>query len=138
MTSSATLRAAALLLTAVGAGAAASSVQAADSTAADHLVFSTQFDARCHNLSEGGKMTMMANTHPDKAIRYRLIRMFMEAPQAGRAIGVIEPGTEPTKLGCDKVDKRPQTWRVERAEFVEPAPREAAAAEGAVHAQEPK
>jgi hypothetical protein len=88
-------------------------------TAAVHLEFVVQNDGRCLNLSAGGQLLLLANTHPRRAIDYRLVRYFAGKPQAGRAAGVIGPGSEPIPLGCSLVDGRDQRWKLERAEFVD-------------------
>lgn len=82
------------------------------------LEFESQIDGKCHNLSAGGKLRVMHNRHPSKAIKYRLIRLFAGKPQAGRAMGVIEP-EQSKKIGCTLLDGREQTWQVDRAEFTE-------------------
>ena len=90
----------------------------AEATAANFIKFESVLDGKCHILSEGGKLTLMRNTHPDKAIRYRLERLFVERPQ-GLMDGVIPPGKDAQKLGCDRVGGRPQRWRVKYASFLE-------------------
>lgn len=74
-------------------------------------------DGRCHNLSEGGKLTVMHNEHPSRVIRYRLMRLHVDRPQ-GLIDGSIKPGEPAQKLGCDKVGGRAQTWQIKRAQFV--------------------
>ena len=74
-------------------------------------------DGKCQNLSQGGKLQVMRNTHPAQPIRFRLIRYFVDVRQRGRATGIAEPGGEPIKIGCTLVGGRPQRWVVERAEF---------------------
>ncbi|MGD9601928.1 MAG: hypothetical protein AB7O21_12480 [Gammaproteobacteria bacterium] len=90
----------------------------AETAAADFIEFETVLDGKCHILSEGGKLTLMRNTHPAKPILYRLERLFVGRPQ-GLMDGVIPPGADAQKLGCDRVGGRPQRWRVKRARFVE-------------------
>jgi hypothetical protein len=87
-------------------------------TVESYLVFETTLDGRCHNLSEGGKLTSLRNTHPTKTIEYRLVRMFAERPQ-GLMDGSIAPTGGAQKLGCDKVGGRVQTWRIKRARFAQ-------------------
>jgi hypothetical protein len=82
------------------------------------LAFEEVADGRCQILSEGGKLVLMRNLHPTRAIRYRLVRMFMEVPQ-GRVDGEIAAGEAPQKLGCSRVNRRVQSWRVERATLLE-------------------
>jgi len=81
------------------------------------LSFEAKMDGKCQNLSEGGKLQVMRNTHPARPIRFRLIRYFVDVRQRGRATGIAEPGGEPIKIGCTLVGGRPQRWVVERAEF---------------------
>jgi hypothetical protein len=85
--------------------------------AGQYLDFVSELDGRCHNLSEGGKLRVMHNSHPDHPIKYRLVRMFAGKPQMGLAIGTIQ-AAESKKLGCTRVDGREQTWVVERAELL--------------------
>lgn len=90
--------------------------QALDGEAANALVFEEQLDARCQNLSPGGKLVVLRNRDPERTIRYRLIRMFVDVPQ-GLIDGAIAPGDVPQPLGCNRVNDRHQYWRVERASF---------------------
>lgn len=85
--------------------------------AANFLSFENRIDGRCHNLSEGGKLTVMHNTHPTNAIRFRLIRYHVDVPQWGRATGTAAPGESPVKLGCTLVGGREQRWVIEQAQF---------------------
>lgn len=82
--------------------------------AASAVAFELQDNARCHNLSPGGKMTFIRSTDPDRVLRVRLIRYFSDAPQPGRVDVVLSPGEEPREIGCNQLDGRPQEWRVER------------------------
>lgn len=84
--------------------------------AASYLTFDTVLDGKCHILSEGGKLIVLRNTHPSKAIRYRLVRLFATRPQ-GLLDGLIAPTEAAQKLGCDKVGARAQTWQIKRARF---------------------
>jgi hypothetical protein len=88
-----------------------------DGPPADFLEITQQLDGRCQMLSEGGKLTVVKNTHPSRTIRYRLVRLFYGKPQGGRIVGSIAPADEPQALGCNLVDQKPQTWEIERAEF---------------------
>jgi hypothetical protein len=85
--------------------------------AATYLSFENRIDGRCHNLSEGGKLTVMHNNHPTKAIEFRLIRYHVDVPQWGRVTGTAVPGEPPIKLGCTLVGGREQRWGIERAQF---------------------
>lgn len=85
---------------------------------AEFLTFETVLDGKCHILSEGGKLVLLRNTHPTRAIAYRLERRFVNRPQ-GLMDGTIGPGAETQKLGCDRVGGRAQTWKVKRAEFAQ-------------------
>jgi len=90
---------------------------AAAAAAGDYLAFESVLDGRCHNLSQGGKLRLMRNTHERQPIRYRLIRYFADKRQAGRVTGEIAPGGDPVKLGCTRVDGREQRWEIGRARF---------------------
>lgn len=97
---------------------AASEPPAGTDDPAAALAFDERFDGRCYNLSAGGKLVVMTNRDPGRAIRYRLRRLFAGRPQGGRSIGTIAAGEE-RKLGCNRVDGRPQHWEVERAQWDE-------------------
>lgn len=84
--------------------------------AANYLKFETVPDGRCQILSEGGKLTLLRNTHPSKTIHYRLVRLFVARPQ-GLMDGSVNPAEDVQKLGCDKVGGRAQTWQIKRAHF---------------------
>lgn len=86
--------------------------------AASFLAFETVPDGKCQILSEGGKLTLLRNTHPSSTIRYRLLRLFVARPQ-GMMDGEIKSAEGVQKLGCDKVGGRAQTWQVERARFAQ-------------------
>ena len=81
------------------------------------LSFEMKSDGRCHNLSEGGKLAVLHNSHPTKNINFRLTRYFVDVRQSGRATGIAAPAAEPVKIGCTMVGGRPQRWVVDRAEF---------------------
>lgn len=91
----------------------------AETPARDYIEFYDQLDGKCQILSSGGKLTLVKNTHPDKKIRYRFVRMFAGKPQAGVTYGILVPGEEPTKMGCNRVDDHVQMWDIKVAEFME-------------------
>ena len=91
---------------------------AATEDARDLLAFEELTDGKCQILSEGGKLVVMRNLHPERTIRYRLVRLFMDVPQ-GRLDGEIAAGEATQKLGCSRVNRRVQSWRVERATLLE-------------------
>lgn len=93
---------------------------ASDPEATKYLSFEEVGDGKCHILSEGGKLLVMHNKHPEKPIKFRLTRFFADVRQWGRATGTAVPGEKPTKLGCTQVDGRVQRWEIERANFVAP------------------
>ena len=93
--------------------------QAGPADAAGYLAFETVLDGRCQILSAGGKLRLVSNTHPDRAIRYRLVRVFAGKPQAGRVTGTLGPGEGPIKLGCTLVDGREQNWAIVTAAFTD-------------------
>tara|TARA_R110002095_G_scaffold76193_2_gene65083 strand:- start:1239 stop:1610 length:372 start_codon:yes stop_codon:yes gene_type:complete len=96
---------------------ASGSAPADPAAAATFLSFETRIDGRCHNLSEGGKLAVMHNKHPTKAIEFRLIRYHVDVPQWGRTTGIAPAGEPPVKLGCTLVGGREQRWAIERARF---------------------
>jgi len=105
---------AALIFLPASAGVAASG---SAESAATYLTFETKLDGRCQNLSEGGKLAVMHNTHPDRKIDFRLIRYYVDVPQQGRATGTADAGGATVKLGCSRVGGRQQRWVLERATF---------------------
>lgn len=94
---------------------------AADGTAVvpagDYLELESVVDGRCQILSEGGKLRVLRNTHPERAVAYRLLRVFAGDHPQGLVTGVAPPGSAVVKLGCTKVDGRVQDWQVQRADF---------------------
>lgn len=98
---------------------------------AAYFEFGASADNRCMMLSPGGKLAWVRNRHPSMALRYRMIRLYAGAPQAGRVAGLLPPGPEGIKLGCNLVTEREQRWDVERASlepWQPPAPAADAAA----------
>lgn len=110
--------AAPLLLLLAGRAGLALGEEVSPRPASAFLEFEPVLDGKCHILSEGGKLVLLRNTHPTRAIAYRLERRFVKLPQ-GLMDGTIGPRAEPQKLGCDTVGGRPQTWQVKRAEFAQ-------------------
>ena len=98
---------------------AATAIDTEEQAPEEYLEFSSELDGKCQNLSSGGKLRIVKNNHPDKKIKYRFNRMFAGKRQAGMAVGVIEPGEKPVKLGCTKVDGHEQTWEIKVVKFVE-------------------
>lgn len=84
---------------------------------ASYLAFNSELDGRCYNLSAGGKLVTMVNSHPRDSIKFRLTRYFAGVPQ-GLSVGAIAPNGSAIKLGCDQVDGRPQSWKIERATLI--------------------
>ncbi len=84
--------------------------------AAGYLELESVLDGRCQILSEGGKLRVLHNRHGSSTIAYRLLRTFA-GKQQGLSVGEIAANAEPAKLGCTRVDGRPQDWLVERASF---------------------
>ncbi|MEQ8231796.1 MAG: hypothetical protein RLW61_15760 [Gammaproteobacteria bacterium] len=85
--------------------------------ATSFLTFESVNDGRCLNLSEGGKLRILRNTHSERDIEYRLTRMFAGNHPQGLSKGRAPAGGEAVKLGCTRVDGREQDWVVERARF---------------------
>lgn len=110
---------------ALAAGAAEAAPDTAETAPADvdrkeaaaYLEFEEVLDGKCYILSSGGKLVLMHNRHPERAIAYRLVRVFAGRPQGSLTVGRIDAGVDPIKLGCSEVDGRPQHWQVVRAEF---------------------
>ena len=88
-----------------------------DPVASSFLEFSAENDGRCQILSEGGQLRILRNRHAERAIDYRLMRVFANGHPQNRVVGTAPPGGEPVKLGCTRVDGRPQDWLLERATF---------------------
>ncbi|MCC7411288.1 MAG: hypothetical protein IT495_06620 [Gammaproteobacteria bacterium] len=96
---------------------AATPQAAGPATAAQYLELSSVADGKCQIMSAGGKLRLMRNTHPNRALAYRLVRMFADKPQAGLVVGRLEPGEPPIKLGCTRIDGREQRWDIVTAEL---------------------
>ena len=111
----------ALIICASITPALADSDKGRDPEAVAALEFERRDDGKCHILSEGGKLMLMHNKHAEKSVKFRLIRYFANVRQQGRVTGVAVQGEKPVKLGCTLVDGREQTWKVERATFIDPA-----------------
>ena len=85
--------------------------------ASQFLAFESVGDGRCLNLSEGGKLRILRNTHGERAIHYRVMRVFAGNHPQGLATGIAPANGEPVPLGCTRVDGRVQDWTVDRARF---------------------
>jgi len=96
---------------------ASASSASTDGGAAAFLSLESVNDGRCQNLSQGGKLRVLRNTHAERDISYRLIRMFAGNHPQGRSVGRAPAGGDEVKLGCTRVDGREQDWIVERARF---------------------
>lgn len=86
-------------------------------SAANFIEFESVADGRCQVLSEGGKLRLLHNRHGERAVAYRLIRVFGQGHRQGQVVGTAPAGGEPVPLGCTRVDGRPQDWALERATF---------------------
>jgi len=104
----------------LGLFVAAASSASAESGATAFLALESVNDGRCQNLSQGGKLRILRNTHDERDISYRLIRMFAGNHPQGRSVGRAPAGGAAVKLGCTRVDGREQDWVVERARFADP------------------
>lgn len=89
---------------------------AAGEDAGSHLEFFTQFDGRCQGLRRGD-IRMLRNTHPSRAIRYRMVRFVSGVRQGGPIAGRIDPGGEGERLGCSIIDGREQVWTIIKADY---------------------
>jgi hypothetical protein len=78
--------------------------------------FEYRADGKCQILSEGGKLVVLHNSHPNREISYRLVRYFAGVPQT-RVVGQLNASGAGEPLGCSRVDGRDQLWKVERASF---------------------
>src|SRR5690606_8133132 len=56
--------------------------------ASEFLAFESVGDGRCLNLSEGGKLRILRNTHGERAIHYRVQRLFAGNHPQGLATGI--------------------------------------------------
>lgn len=103
------------------AGCLAAWAQAAPANATDdsdqYLAFESVGDGRCQILSDGGKLRILRNLHPERAIRYRLLRLFAGGHPQGLTAGTAPAGGEPVPLGCTLVDGRVQDWQLVKAHF---------------------
>lgn len=89
----------------------------APDAAASFLEFASEADGRCQILSEGGQLRVLHNRHASRDIDFRLMRVFGAGKQQNRVVGTAPAGGEPVRLGCTRVDGRPQDWLLERATF---------------------
>ncbi|MGE0486977.1 MAG: hypothetical protein AB7Q81_22695 [Gammaproteobacteria bacterium] len=85
--------------------------------AGDYLAMESVADGRCQILSEGGKLRILRNSHPKRAVAYRLLRVFAGDHPQGLVTGVAPAGGDAVKLGCTRVDGREQDWLLQRARF---------------------
>lgn len=97
----------------------ADKMDAKQADASSYLEIYKEFNGRCQGLRRGD-IRMIRNTHPDKAIEFRMIRLLAGHRQASLIQDTINPDDEGQKLGCEKLDELEQTWEVVRARFVEP------------------
>jgi hypothetical protein len=96
---------------------AADNGRAEQTSAASFLTFQSAADGRCQILSSGGQLRVLINNHANRAIDYRLVRIFGDGHRQGLVGGTASAGGEPVPLGCTQVDGRPQDWLLERARF---------------------
>jgi len=83
-----------------------------------YLEIDKEFSGRCQGLRRG-HVRVLRNTHPDKTIEYRLIRLLSDKRQASIIQDTIAPDDEDQKLGCELLEDREQTWEIVRARFVD-------------------
>jgi len=84
-----------------------------------YVEFVANLDGKCYMLSAGGRLQSIKNNHLSKTIRYRLVRYFAGRLQPSLAAGTVGPAGQTKPLGCDRVDGRDQTWRLESARYVD-------------------
>ena len=93
------------------------STWAVETASAEAFVsFEYRPDGKCQILSEGGKLVVLHNSHPNREISYRLVRYFAGVPQT-RVVGQLKASSAGEALGCNRVDGRDQLWKIERASF---------------------
>ncbi len=85
---------------------------------ADFLEFISELDNECQKRSPGGRLRLVRNLHPEKPIKFRFVRVFSKVKQPGFARGTLQPGEEPTQLGCTKISGRDQNWEIVKVEFL--------------------
>lgn len=95
---------------------------AADSKAEDatkYLEIYKEFDGKCQGLRRGD-IRMIRNTHPEKKIQFRMVRLLNGRRQASLIQDTIAPGEDNAqRLGCEILDDREQVWKIVRAEYIE-------------------
>jgi len=111
---SALLAAGALSLSATAAKA---DQNATTGKAMGFLELQAKLDNRCMLRDPRGKLIVLVNKHPSKAIRYRVVRIFAGHIQPGMGIGVIAAGGASIPLGCSMIDQRKQQWKLRSAQF---------------------
>ncbi len=96
---------------------AASEAEAED--AMEYLEIYKEFDGKCQGLRRGD-IRMLRNTHPDKKIQFRMVRLLGGHRQASLIQDIIAPGEDNAqRLGCETLDDREQVWNIVRAEYIE-------------------
>ncbi len=107
-----------LLLSCTWLPAAAQASDKQTEDVSSHLEIYKEFDGRCQGLRRGDAR-MIRNNHPDKSIKFRMVRILSGQRQPSIIQDTIAPGEDNgQKLGCEKLDDREQNWRIIRAEFV--------------------
>lgn len=102
----------------LGAAAAKADQSGASGKAMGYLELQAKLDNRCMLRDPRGKLIVLVNKHPSKAIHYRLVRIFAGHIQPGMGIGVIAPGGASIPLGCSMIEGHKQRWELRRAHFV--------------------
>lgn len=89
----------------------------ASENAAQHIVFSYDFDSKC--VVRNGKMLQIKSNHAQRKIKVYLQRYFADKRQPGRTVQVLEPGDEAVGLGCTMIDGKPQAWKLIKAKYLD-------------------
>ena len=101
-----------------GEDIASSETSTAKEEPIDFLEQYKEFSGKCMGLRRGD-MRMIRNTHPEKSIQFRMIRLLGGQRQASIIRDTIEPGAEGQKLGCETLDDREQTYEIVQARFAD-------------------
>ena len=101
----------------LGTTAAQANQGGASADATAYLELQAQPDNHCMLRDPTGKLVVLINKHPSKAIRYRVVRVFAGHIQPGMGVGIIAAGSDPVPLGCSVIDQREQHWEVRSAQF---------------------
>ncbi|MDH3637018.1 MAG: hypothetical protein OES09_00955 [Gammaproteobacteria bacterium] len=105
-----------LIVVLLGSVSAALIATADEGRAVEYIEFSYDFHSEC--VTRNGKMVLVRNTHPARAIKLYLYRFFADKRQPGRAVHTLTPNGKAIAVGCTVVHGLAQKWQVAKAVFL--------------------